>query len=119
MAFKMAATNGSNKQYLFPKTDAGVAIRDWEYISADPATDVDASGYISAGSSDGDAAIGMLQVGDRIWSNQVSSIDDDRTIEEDMESGITDVSLHIVLENTGLIINLSDDILGATVTDSD
>ena len=119
MAFKMAATNGSNKQYLFPKTDAGVAIRDWEYVTLDTALTVDTSGYITAGSSDGDAAIGMLQVGDRIWSNQVTSIDDDQTIEEDMESGIVDVSLHIVLENTGLLVNLSNDLLGVTVADTD
>lgn len=119
MAFKMAATNGSNKQYLFPKTEAGIAIRDWEYVSPDAAAVVDTSGYISAGSSDGDAAIGMLLVGDRIWANEVASIDDDRTIQEDMESGLTAVSLHVVLDNDGLIINLSDDLLGGTIVDTD
>lgn len=119
MAFKMAATNGSNKQYLFPKTEVGVAIRDWEYISADAAAVVDTDGYISAGSSDGDAAIGMLKVGDRIWANEVSSIDDERTIEEDMKSGLTAVSLHVVLTNDGLTIDLSDGILVATIVNTD
>ena len=119
MAFKMAATNGSNKQYLFPKTEAGIAIRDWEYISADSATDVDTSGYISAGTSDGDAAIGMLSVGDRIWVTEVTAIDDELTIEEDVANGITAVSLHVVLTNDGLIVDLSDGIFVVTIVDTD
>ena len=119
MSFKMAATNGSNKQYLFPKSDAGAAIRDWEYVSADAATVVDGSGYISSGTSDGDAALGMVKVGDRIWATQVASIDDARTIQEDCRAGVSDVSLHVVLDNTGSIIDLSDDILAGTVTYGD
>jgi hypothetical protein len=119
MAFKMAATNGSNKQYLYPKAEAGLCNREWEYVTPDAATAVDASGYISSGTSDGDAAIGMLKIGDRIWSTQVASIDDTRTIEDDCKAGISDVSLHVVLDNTGSIIDLSDDILGATVTYGD
>jgi len=119
MAFKMAATNGSNKQYLFPRSDAGAAIRDWEYVSDDASTSVDASGYISSGTPDGDAALGMLKVGDRIWLTQVASISDARTIEEDCRAGVSDVALHVVLDNTGSIIDLSDDILGATVTYGD
>ena len=119
MAFKMAATNGSNKQYLFPSSDAGAAVRQWKYVSADAATTVDGSGYISSGTSDGDAAIGMLKIGDLIWAFQVASIADTRVIEDDMKAGISDVSLHVVLDNTGSIIDLSDDILGATVTYGD
>lgn len=119
MAFKMAATNGSNKQYLIPQTDAGPMPRQWAYVSADPATTVDGSGYISSGTSDGDAAIGMLAVGDVINSYQVASIDDTRDIEADMRAGITDYSIHIVLDNTGSIIDLSDDVLGATITYGD
>lgn len=119
MSFKLRDTIGANKQYLYPKAEAGVPNREWEYVTDDAATAVDASGYISSGTSDGDAAIGMLKIGDRIWSTQVASIDDTRTIAEDCKAGISDVSLHVVLDNTGSIIDLSDDILGATITYGD
>ena len=119
MSFKLVSTNGSNKLYLYPKGQSGVPNREWEYVSADAATDVDGSAYISSGSSDGDAAIGMLKIGDRIWATQVASIDDTRTIAEDCKSGVSDVSLHVVLDNTGSIIDLSDDILAGTVTYGD
>lgn len=117
MAFKLKGT-GSNttKMYLFPLAYAG-PLTDWIYVSADAATTVDGSGYITAGTNaDHDIAISMLRKGDKIWAYQVASISDSRSIEEDMNMGITDLSLHLVLDNTGSIIDLSDDLLGATPT---
>lgn len=121
MAFKLNGT-GSNvtKMYLYPTTSAAApASRHWEYVSADAATTVDGSGYFSNSTSDGQIALDMLNIGDMIWSFQVASITDTNTIEEDKKAGVTDVSLHVVLDNTGSIIDLSDDILGATVTYGD
>ncbi len=120
MAFKLRATNGSGKQYLQPKTMGGVVGREWIYVSEDPATTVDGSGYITAATGeDHELAIGMLRVGDLVWSYQVAGIDDDRDLEADMAGGITDISLHAVLVNDGSVIDLSDDLLAATVTYGD
>lgn len=120
MAFKMASTGGENKQYLYQVTAAGVIPRQFVYVSADAPATVDGSGYITAGTNDDhDAAIDMLSIGDLIWSYQVASISDSRPIEDDMKAGITDISLHAVLDNTGSIIDLSDDLLAATPTYGD
>lgn len=120
MAFKLSGT-GSNttKKYLFPYAYAGPTTM-WCYVSADAATTVDGSGYITAGTNaDHDEAINMLRIGDMVWAYQVASISDSRSIEDDMKAGVTDLSLHLVLDNTGSIIDLSDDLLGSTVTYGD
>ena len=83
-------------------------------------TTVDGSGYINAGTdADHKQAVESLRVGDRIWVYQVSAISDTRSLEADIEAGLVDVSLHAVLVNTGTIVDLSDDLLGATVTYGD
>lgn len=121
MAFKLRGTGeNQTKMYLQPVTDAAApGSRQWEYVSADAPATVDGSGYISDSTDDGKIALDMLTIGDLVWVYQVSAIDDSRPISDDKKAGITDLSLHIVLENTGSIIDLSDDLLSATVTYGD
>ena len=38
---------------------------------------------------------------------------------DDLSSGITALSLHLVMSNTGTVVDLSDDLLGATLTAGD
>ena len=117
MAFKGVATtssaNLSNKVYMWPKGNSG-PITEWFYVSADAATTVDGSNYITDQNF-----IDVLRFGDLIWAYQVASIADTRNITADMQSGITDISLHAVLENTGTVVDLSTDLLAATVTYGD
>lgn len=121
MAFKLRGTGAnSSKMYLFPTSDAAaVGSRQWEYVSADAPATVDGSAYISDSTDDGDIAIDMLKIGDLIWAYQVGSISDTRSIEDDKSTGITDISLHLVLWNSGTFIDLSDDLLAATPTYGD
>lgn len=119
MAFKLKGTGtNTTKTYLFPMAYGG-PLTDWVYVSADPATTVDGSGYISDSTDDGQEALSMLRIGDRVWAYQVASIDDSRSIEDDCKAGVTDLSLHLVLDNTGSVIDLSDDLLSATPTYGD
>ena len=118
MAFKARAANGTNKQYLWKAADYGQGVSLWFYVTADTPAAVAISGYIDGDDNDPDQdmAIANLKVGDLIKVYQVASIDDDRTVQEDMEGGIVDISLHAVLINDGSYINLSEDLLAATVT---
>lgn len=121
MAFKLNGTGTDvTKFYLQPVADgAAPGSRQWEYVSADAPGTVDGSGYIDNSTADGEIAIAMLGIGDLIWVYQVASIDDSRPISDDKKAGITDLSLHLVLDNTGSIIDLSDDLLSAAPTYGD
>ena len=118
MAFKGVATtssaNLSNKVYFWVKSVDGVGLKTWIYVSADAATTVDGSNYITDQNF-----IDVLQPGELIWVYVVGSIDDTRDILADLAAGITDLSLHLVLENTGSVVDLSNDLLAATVTYGD
>lgn len=76
----------------------------WRYDTTDAATAVDASGYFNTAS-------GWLQVGDIIevvvWSTAVRT------------GTISDVARHIVVSNASGVVDVSNDFLSATVTDSD
>lgn len=80
-------------------------IKEWMYVTEDTPATVDTSGYF-------DAKVDEIDVGDRVWVYQA-------TDEDDLSNGIVDVSLHVVLTNDGTTVNVSDDILGATVTYGD
>lgn len=118
MAFKGKATVGSsnlsNKVYMWRALHLGAGLGIWIYVSADTPATVDGSNYIT----DQDF-IDVLQVGDLVLAYQAGSIDDTRSIIADLAAGVTDLSLHLVLENTGTVVDLSDDLLGATVTYGD
>jgi hypothetical protein len=118
MAFKLQSTTGNNKQYLMALADAGPrGARVYKYITADTPATVATSGYITK-ATDGnhEIAYDMLSVGDLIYVFQVAAIDDTRTIEADQDAGITDISLHAVLAKSATVLDLSEDLLGATVT---
>lgn len=121
MSFKLRGTSPNyTKVYLQPINDGAAPGSRWyEYVAADAVTDVDGSGYISNSTDDGKIALDMLKIGDMIVYFQVASISDTRPISEDKQAGITDISLHCVLDNTGSIIDLSDDLLAATPTYGD
>jgi hypothetical protein len=77
----------------------------WHYVTQDTPAGVDTAGYFNAKSAE-------LAVGDLIWVYQATN-------ENDLTAGIADVSLHIVLSNTGTVVDVSDDLLTATVGDTD
>ena len=117
MAFKLSGDSPNfTKKYLYPITDAAApGSRHWEYVTTDTPATVDGAGYITASDSDGaQLAINMLAIGDVIWVYQVGSIDDTRPISEDKATALTDVSVHIVMENDGSVIDLSDELFGGS-----
>lgn len=119
MAFKLNGTTAGtfSKMYLYPTTSAAApGSRHWEYVSADAALTVEACGYITTATADGETAYNMLQIGDLIWSFQVASISDARDIIADKATGVTDLSLHIVVRKDSDVVELSNDVLGATVS---
>jgi hypothetical protein len=77
----------------------------WHYVTQDTPGSVDSTGYFNAKAAE-------LAVGDLIWVYQATN-------EDDLSLGIADVSLHIVLSNTGTVVDVSDDLLVATVADTD
>lgn len=119
MAFKLnGSTAGTEtKMYLFQKVNTASGLKEFVYVSADTPATVAVSGYITkADSADSEIAFNMLEVGDLIWHYQVASITDTDSIQTDMEGGITDVSLHVVVTKSATLIDLSEDLLTATVT---
>jgi len=82
----------------------GNGFKHYRYDTLDPATDVDGSGYF-------DDASGQLNIGDLItsfdWTTAIRT------------GTIADVSMHVVVSNSSGVVDLSNDLLSATVTDSD
>jgi len=76
----------------------------YRYDTLDAATAVDGSGYF-------DDASGQLNIGDLItsfdWTTAIRT------------GTIADVSMHVVVSNSSGVVDLSNDLLSATVTDSD
>lgn len=118
MAFKLKSTTGNNKVYLWQAAELGNGVKEWIYVTTDTPATVAISGYIDgdADNADMDQLIDSMSVGDFVRVIQVAAIDDDQTVQEDMAGGIVDISEHVVLVNDGGHINLSEDLLGATVT---
>jgi len=77
----------------------------WYYKTADAPATVDTAGYFT------NEAVGMLRVADLLF---VVQVDDPAA-----PASVTDVSLHAVLSNDGATVDLSDDLLAATVADTD
>jgi len=114
MAFKGKATaTDFTKMYFWKVSEDGAGMATWRYVSADSVVTVSGSGYIA------DAFfIAMLKgrEGDMVQIYQVGSIADTRSIRADMRSGITDIGLCTILDATASLVEMSDDLLGATVT---
>lgn len=112
MAFKLNGTSPDvTKQYLYPLFIAG-PVRWFEYVTTDAAATVDGRGYIDNTTADGEIAINMLKVGDMVWVTQVASLTDTSPISTD-KAGASAMSLHMVTENTGSTLNLSNNLLTA------
>lgn len=110
MAFKLKSdttTGVQNKQYFWNIMAMGAGVQMWGYLTADPAATVDGSGYITA-----EELIATLNVGDLIWVWVADAISDANNHQQDMAAGMADLSLHMVLENTGTVVDLSPDLLG-------
>lgn len=119
MAFKLNGTGENQTKFYFWQTgDLGNGVLEWMYVTTDAPATVAISGYWDGDDSDDDVdlVIDMVNVGDRVWVYQVASITDSQPVQDDMAAGITDISLHVVLVNDGNHINLSEDLLSATVT---
>lgn len=108
MAFQLRSDD-SKKIYLVQANYIGGPheAKEWLYYTEDSVATVDTSGYIT----DAEVA-GMMSVGDRVWVYQCVDKDD-------LTAGIEDLSLHLVMSNNGTDVDLSDDLLGATVTVGD
>lgn len=117
MAFKLGSATGNQKKYFYLAVDTGPFGRIWHYVTADTPGAVETSGYFNATTNDDHAyAVESLRVGDLVLVYQVAAITDTQTLEADAAGGIVDMSLHAVLTNTGTVVNLSGDLLEATVT---
>jgi|TARA_R100000093_G_C1943605_1_gene73226 hypothetical protein len=78
----------------------------YRYDTTDAATAVDADGYFNNGDDDLNLAVGdVIMV--VIWATAV------------LTGTVTDVSLHVVQTDASGVIDLSDDMLAATVTSGD
>jgi hypothetical protein len=79
----------------------------WTYYTEDTIATVDGSGYFSD-----EEAISELKVGHRIWVYVCANKDD-------LNAGIIDAAVMIVVQNTGTFVDLSVRLLSAAVTYGD
>ncbi len=108
MAFKPLATSGeTTKRYLWLAANWGQQLRLWLYVTPDSGPTVSSSGYITDQSF-----IDTMVAGDLILVLEVGSISDSREISADVGTGgLVDLTLHLITENTGGTIDLSDDLM--------
>jgi hypothetical protein len=117
MALKKRSTSTTavggvgSKAYFWMAADYGNGQKRFHYVTADAPGTVEVSGYF-----DDDELRSIMKPGDELMVFQVAALDDTRTIQEDFASGFADVSLHYVVQSDGAGINISDDVLGATLT---
>lgn len=113
MAFKGVATtasgNLSNKVYMWVSLVDGAGIQHWTYVTADTLATVDGSDYIT----DQDF-IDVLRVGDTVTVYVADAIDDTQSIHDDLAAGIADYGKFIVMENTGTVVDLSNELYDAS-----
>lgn len=109
MAFKPIATSSElTKRYLWLAANWGQQFRLWVYVTTDSGPTVAASGYITDQSF-----IDTMETGDFILVLEVGSISDAREVTADVGTGgLVDLTLHIITENNGTTVDLSDDVLG-------
>lgn len=117
MAFKKAGTSTTepsvpgDKKYWWRSAELGNGMSEWHYVTTDADTTVEVVGYFN------DSEIKeYVRPGDRVWVLRVTSIDDTRDIQADCQTGIVDVSLHYVVSDEGATVNITSDVLVATVT---
>lgn len=114
MAFKKRSTTGErpgSKAYFWLSADYGNGMKGFTYVTADTPATVEVSGYFD------DAELeAVMKPGDSLRVLQVAALDDDRSIQDDLAAGLVDESLHTVVASDGSGINISGDLLVATVS---
>lgn len=121
MAFKLRGTGAhQDKKYLY-RFGGEAPTRQWAYVTADTVAAVVTSGYIDFTANPTDQnhelAKDMLRAGDMIWIYQVGAISDARAPHLDIQhGGVADFGMALVLTNEGGVVQLSTDLLAATVT---
>lgn len=108
MAFSRQDTDGFIKRF-WRAADYGNGVSLWIYVTTDTPATAEVSGYFND-------AVNELRVGDVIRLYQVAGLTDGAEIQSDLAGGITDVSEHIVVTNDGSTVDVTPDILGATIT---
>lgn len=137
MAFKHQGTTAgyTTKFYFWRMADFGNGVSLFGYVSADTVAVIAMYDYFTQGGDTelsgpnhavggvegastpgGIAKRGIMAPGDLLWVWQVAAIDDTRTIQQDIAAGLADVSLHTVLNSLQGTVNISEDLLTATVT---
>lgn len=111
MAFKSVSTTGNGKRYLFLGAYFAQNLKEWIYVTTDAPAVVEVSGYFA----DAEAQA-VMSPGDRLWVYQVAALDDTRSIQDDIGAGFSDASLHFVVASDGAGVNITPDLLSATVT---
>lgn len=117
MAFKKRSTSTTAiggpgaKAYFWRGQDLGNGMSEWHYVTTDAPATVEVSGYF-----DDTELEALMRPGDRLWVYQVAAIDDTREVQDDIGSGLSDVSMHFVLSGDGTGVNISEDVLSATIT---
>lgn len=114
MAFKKQSTPSATaraKQYFWCAADYGNGQKKFHYVSADAPTTIEVSGYF-----DDTELETLCKPGDLIMAFQVAAISDDRSIQDDLAAGLVDISLHAVVQSDGSGLNVTPDLMSATIT---
>lgn len=116
MAFRLRGTGENQDKKYLQVTVAQVArgSRHFEYVTDDTPETFGSPGYISTSAEDGQLVIDMLAIGDLIWFWRVSSIDDERPIEEDKMSGVLAQKLYRVAGNDLTSITVAETGFGSS-----
>lgn len=118
MAFKKLGTaldsmgrNTKTKLYFWRSGHLGNGMSEWTYVTTDAPATVEVSGYFN------DAELkDKMKAGDVVRVIQVAALDDTRTIQADIAAGYADESMHRVVASDGAGINITPDLLNATIT---
>ena len=101
----------STKAYWWRAANLGNGMGRWNYVTADAQLTVEADGYFTD-----EEIAGTAQVGDEVYVYQVAAVSDARTVQADMEAGLTAMTRHLVLVKTTAKIDISPALETTTVT---
>ena len=110
MAFKRRGTDAHQDKGYWQVVQSQVArgSRQFEYVTEDDRSTFEAAGYITlADSEDAELTIDEAAIGDLVWFWQVTTIDDEQSIEDDKASGVLDNAFYTVTDNDGLTLTFN------------
>jgi hypothetical protein len=113
MAYKKqgTASGTETKFYFWHAGYLGNGMSRWLYVTTDTPAVVEVSGYFD------DAELeAVVKPGDELRVIQVAALDDSRTIQDDIAAGYADESEHRVVSSDGSGLNITPDLLSATIT---